>query len=207
MQFIINDVGLDAGCLKQFGVEVLEVDEMTETLRKWEGWSRLSPETTRIILPGNGALDVQRALGPDWLTKWPTGNIPATRFWWPGVTPESVVGVVIDGFDLLAEDIVVIDDVISSGATIQKVRERHEPWMPKAKWHALSWVIQRNARLKGFSSVYAAMTVGTQSTKAPINSLSTLLTVDKIATSYAERNFFAADCARFLGVIRELRQK
>ncbi len=129
MQYIINDIGVDASCLKQFGVEVLEVGEMTQELRQWEGWSRLSPDTTRIILPGNGALDVQKALGVDWLAKWPTGNIPATRFWWPGSTPESVVGMVIDGFDLLAEDVVIAAA------------------LPASKVDSDSWTTQRCAKM------------------------------------------------------------
>ncbi len=204
-KYIINDVGVDASCLKQFGVEILEPSEMTEVLRNWEGWSHLSPDTTRIILPGNGAADVAKALGNEWLAKWPTGSVPATRFWWPGVNPESVVGLVIHGFDFQAEDVVIIDDVISSGATAQKVRDRHEPWMPKAKWHALTWIAQRNMKLKGFATVYAAAMVGNQSTKAPINSLSTLLATNKVAESYAQRNFYNADYAHFLEAIREMR--
>lgn len=205
-KYIINDAGVEVDCLRQFGVEILEPCQMTEALRSWEGWSRLSTDTTRIILPGNGATDVAKGLGADWLAKWSTDKISATRFWWPGSNPVASVGLALHGFDFQTQDVVIIDDVISSGATIQKVRDRHEPWMPKAKWHALTWIAQRNMKLKGFTTVYATAMAGDQSTKAPINSLSTILAVEKIAKNYAQKNFSNEDCVRFLEIIRELRQ-
>ena len=206
MQYIINDVGVDASCFEQFGIKVLEVNEMTQAIKQWQGWSQLSVDTTRIFLPGNGALDVERALERRWLDKWSVSRIAASRFWWLSENPVSVVEMAERGFDFQTKDVVIVDDVISSGSTIQKVRERHEPCMPRSRWHALTWVSQRNARLKGFFSVYAAVTVGTTNNKDPINSLSTLLTTEDVAKSYAQRNFSAVDGAQFLEVIRKLRQ-
>lgn len=206
MRLIINDMELNANCLKQFGVELLETKEMTCRLYEWAGWSNLSADTTRVIFPGNGAADVRRALGGEWLSGWMVDSISASRFWWPGVSPGAVVGLALEGFDFQTKDVVIIDDVISSGITIQKVRERHEPWMPKARWHALAWVSQRNAKLSGFASVHSAAIVGTKSTKAHIYSLSTILADNDIAKSFAERNFFTADCVRFLEMIQEMRR-
>lgn len=83
----------------------------------------------------------------------------------------------------------MIDDVISSGETVRKLRKENEKFIPMAEWQAVTWVTQEAAATKGFSAVFAVETVGTKERKSPINSLSTLVECQKIAESYARRNF------------------
>lgn len=191
MKYIINDVGVkNTGCLKQFEIHILDPNNLTTKLSAWNGWSDLDKNTTKILFPGNGANDVLKSFGPEWFNEWHTQAIKASRFWWPnsGSSPVAVVESP-DWLDDKTENVVIVDDVISSGATIQKVKQRHEVWLPRARWHAIAWVAQNSAVLHGFTSHYASVTVGTTGAKVPINSLSTLLTNSEVAESYALRNF------------------
>lgn len=202
MKCVIDDVGVDTSRIEQFGIEIFNVQHMTAALCRWERWRNFAKETTLIILPGNGAADVQRTIGDKWFTGWRTITIAATRFWWAGCQPVAVVESP-QSFDFQTRDVIIVDDVISSGATIQKIRERYAVWMPNARWHAVAWVAQCSAVLRGFSTHYAAVVMGTDKTKVPINSLSTLLNNWEVATSYARRNFSQPEA--FLAALNALR--
>ena len=64
MTCILNDIGIPFSFP---GVEVLNIDALTDVLREWDGWSTLDPTKTRIIFPGKGAADVQVPLGHTFL--------------------------------------------------------------------------------------------------------------------------------------------
>jgi len=202
VKYLINDVG------KHFsfpGVVVLDADELTERVHAWNGWEHLKPATTRIVFPGNGANEVRRRLGERWLSQWNIDTVAATRFWWPGVTPSAVVGQLmpIGAFDFETTDVVIVDDVVSSGTTISKIRDRNSIWMPNARWHVVTWIKQRACRLRMFKSSFFGTEVGEKTYRVPINSLSTLLNNAEVAESYARRNF--PNPAAFLTVLEELR--
>ena len=103
----------------------------------------------------------------------------------------------------LEGDVVIVDDVVSSGTTVSKIRNRNAIWMPKARWHVAVWIKQHACRLRGFESVYAGIEVGDNTRRVPINSLSTLINNVEVAESYARRNF--PNHAAFLAALEELR--
>ncbi len=203
MKYIINDVG------RHFsfpGVVVLNADECTERIRDWDRWSKLPRATTVVVFPGNGARDVRARLGQEWLAGWQVMEVWAKRFWWPGSFPVSVVGPLplASIFDFRTTDVVIIDDVISSGGTVNHIRAQNMICMTKVQgWHAVTWVKQRACRLPGFASVFAGVEVGEATRRAPVNSLSTLIEEVEIAESYARRNFSNPEA--FLALIDELR--
>lgn len=202
MKYLINDIG------KHFsfpGVIILDTDELTERIREWNGWKHFNSAITQIVFPGNGANEVRCRLGEKWLSQWKIDSVAATRFWWPGVTPSAVVGQLmpLGAFDFETTDVVIVDDVVSSGATISKIRDRNAIWMPNARWHVAAWIKQHACRLRGFESSFFGAEVGEKNHRVPINSLSTLLENRDVAESYARRNFL--NHAAFLAVLEELR--
>lgn len=108
--------------------------------------------------------------------------------------------------ETLRHSFVVVDDVISSGKTMQKLHENNSWRFPRAEWIGAAWFSQifRTRPLsgvKGYSSVFASiLTEGVNGKKVPINSLSTLREDTTIAQSYAKRHYVDAD--KFLRLIR-----
>lgn len=168
----------------------------------WYGKVFTDPSTL-VVFPGNGASIVRRYVPKGWLHAWNWIGVDAKRIWIPGEDPQTVVGRIADRMMLGIKTIIIMDDVISSGATIRRIKELNEPWIPGAVWDAWAWVRQKSANTKGFSRVNSTEWVGTFQRKTPINSLTTLLENPEIARSYAERNF--SNPAAFLAALEELR--
>lgn len=183
--------------LKALGLQVLRANELMTSLRNWEGWEDYDRSKTLLVFPGNGASIIKGYLGqncPEWLGQWQwKTSVPAKRFWTPGSYPEAVVGRINPGVLVGFKDVVIIDDVISSGETCRQIKALNQPFIPNVHWHAATWVLQRSAKLKGFSRVFSAVQVGSEKSKVPVNSLSTLLERPDIAQSYAARNFANPD--------------
>lgn len=197
-RYLIIDIDVEAGIkeilAREFKLIILDAEVMTNDLLAWRDWGHLEPRSTIIVLPGNGASIVKKYIDkaePSWLNQWPWKFFPcAKRVWKPGENPQTFVSRIAPTQMLLgAKSVVVIDDVISSGATIRHLRRINEPWIPGANWEALTWVKQESATTKGFSMVFAAKMVGLKERRVPINSLSTLIECPEIAESYARRNF------------------
>jgi len=102
-------------------------------------------------------------------------------------------------------DIIVVDDVVSSGKTASVLRKINEPWIPGARWHITIWVAQRSVRLRGFTTKQASLWVGSNETRAPINSLSTLLQLPDVAKSFSQRNL-GNQADDFLLLLEELKE-
>jgi orotate phosphoribosyltransferase-like protein len=99
--------------------------------------------------------------------------------------------------------VIVIDDVISSGRTLELVVQRNSWRFPRAQWYACAW-ITRKRKLRGYAGVMAsALVTNCYGQRVPINSLSTLLKCSDIATSYAERHF-GERAGEFLSTMRSL---
>lgn len=134
-------------------------------------------------------------------------DIYAKRLWQPGSNPVVTVGELPEHIDTTVKRIVVVDDVISSGLTMQKVHENNTWRFPAVKWDAVSWVAQiprvkAESGVNGYERVATACVVGkTNGGRVPINSLSTLRQNREIAASYAERHFRRPDA--FLYLIRQ----
>lgn len=177
--------------MRDFNLRILPRTDMSRSLQcLWRGWETLSPTTTLFVIPGNGARDVEQDLRSQ-LEHWPLVRLVAARQWTPGEAPRATTSLVYTrGFLFGFKDVVIIDDVVASGATIQAVKRLNEPWIPGARWHILTWVLQRSANTSGFESAFASVGVGERgSRRSAINSLSTLLDREDVAESYATRNF------------------
>lgn len=194
---------------RNFGLIVLDSYEMTDKMLLWGGWEKLQPWNTLLVLPGNGASIVERyieLLNPFFLWKWPWKAYPkAKRIWVQGENPQAFVGRISTGVMVGIKNVVVIDDVVSSGETCRKIRQGDEIFVPGAEWHAICWVTQKSAAMKGFLSIHAIKSVGTKERKVPINSLSTLVECREIARSYAHRNF-GERAEYFLSILETLRK-
>lgn len=203
--YILDDrqFGSRLNWMREFDLRILLRTDMTRSLRHlWPGWKHLPPDNTLFLIPGNGARDVAKDLRP-LLEGWSTTCLVATRHWVPGDAPRASVNRVYPkGFLLEFTDVVVIDDVVASGATIQAIKRVNEPWMPGTCWHILTWVRQRSSDVTGFASIFASVEVGEKNgRRPPINSLSTLLDRPDVAESYATRNF-AGRASTFLDQLR-----
>lgn len=190
---LLIDVAAEEKYLAQFsnfGLTVDRAQDLTQSIINWPSWSNFDPATTCIVMPGNGANIVYDYLPKDWLAKWQYKRVYAKRYWLPGQDPRIVANRIWpDRLTLNLENIIILDDVISSGGTCRTLRSVNLPWIPKARWHAVAWLMQKSACLRGLDSCFAAKAYGTKERKAPINSLSTLLSDKEIASSYAQRNF------------------
>lgn len=204
-KYFIDDVGVNGhhARFREFG-KIICGRQMTREIERWSGWKNLNPATTLLVFPGNGANIVRGFMDPEWLLRWRTASATAKRIWIPGEPPQAIAGRIFpDKFMLGVKDTVIIDDVISSGETARKLRAVNMPWIPATRWHAVTWVMQRAASLRGFNSHYAAAEVGKVDSKDPLNSLSTLIENVEIAESYARRNFPNPEA--FLALLNELR--
>ncbi len=103
-------------------------------------------------------------------------------------------------------NIIVIDDVISTGATIREVCNRNRYKFPRAEWYAAACV-SRVEKIAGYKEVFTPLLVPVDKygLKVPINSLSTLLEDEPIARHYGEKH-----CAKpeiFLRVLEEIKSQ
>ncbi len=116
---------------------------------------------------------------------WVVGEIPTPRFLMPQI-----------------QEVILLDDVISSGTTVRKLRERNAWKFPNATWRAVACVGRAEASPKmPWEVLHLVESPGGK--KVPINSLSTLLRDRGIAENYAQRNFSAPE--HFLQVLSEIR--
>lgn len=214
MKYLIHDVQTvrreQLAELANFGLTALDASDMTRALIDWGGWSTFCKETSLLVFPGNGAGIVRHYMRhymeTNCLKGWSWCTVNAKRIWFPGESPRTFVSRIYqNGFLLGVRDIIIIDDVVSSGATLRQLRNVNSPWIPGTRWHSASWLIQRitaQQGVRGYTSHFSAHTVGDNTKFAPINSLSTLLTNQTIAHSYASRNF--SDPASFLTFLERL---
>ncbi|MEI7498739.1 MAG: phosphoribosyltransferase [Candidatus Falkowbacteria bacterium] len=208
-RYLINDAEIGTEIKKtlvlEFDVIILEAEAMTTDVLAWQNWENLTPEKTVLVMPGNGAEIVKTyiaKMNPAWFSQWPWQFRPfAKRIWQPGENPQIFTERIDpDKMHLGIKHVIVLDDVISSGSTIQRLKQINEPWIPGATWRAITWVKQEAAMTKGFYPVIASKSIGERNHKVPINSLSTLMERPEIANSYAQRNF-GTNASYFLEII------
>lgn len=206
-KYLINDIGAKDERLTTFtalGLTVLSAEDLTKLTLTAPIWQELGPKNTLIVFPGNGGNIVYAYLPASWREAWWHCRVEAKRAWAPGHDPEAMVGRVYErGFLLGVKNIVIFDDVISSGCTARALLCHNSVWIPNARWHAVTWIKQRSADLRHFASRFAACEVGSNK-KAPINSLSTLRDSPAMAERYAGRNFSSRGNL-FLAALAELR--
>jgi len=152
-------------------------------------------EYTLLVFPGNGS---------NWPKKFSKvcqqnfgASVYAKRFWTPGSDPVATAGLIMPEIfmNLQVKTIVVIDDVISSGKTMNKLWQNNAWRFPRAKWIGATWLAQvpqmrANSGVKGYDQIFASIVLeGSNQRKVPINSLSTLIEQPAIAQNYAQRHF------------------
>ncbi len=194
--------------VQEFGLVVLDAECMTRIMLEASFWQHMDPWQTLLIMPGNGASIVKSFIqkaSPFWFWQWPWKiSLPAKRIWMPGENPIAEVAKINSGVMVGIKQVVVIDDVVSSGETIRKLYKTNEMFVPGARWSVATWAIQESANIKGYGDAWAHITVGSKARKSPINSLSTLVDCPEIAESYAERNF-PGQAGDFLNLVASLR--
>ena len=177
--------------LRALGINPLRIDVLSNALAKWEGWRELDPSKTVVVASGNGAMGVVSSLFPSLPSSWSSRlvRITAKRIWEPGSEPWAIASPIFPNRMVLGiHDVVLIDDVIASGATVRKVHELNQPWIPGARWHALTWLAQRSASIPGEVKLVAATRCGNFLKREPIVSASTLVNNPEILRSFARKN-------------------
>jgi len=206
-KFLIADVPLTQRVLSRlsgFEPTILEAGQIIEQFIAFDVWSLLPRASTLLVFPGRGAEIVRSGLPDSWLVQWKWASVYAKRDWELGQSPRVSVGHIFpDGLHLELTNVVIIDDVVSSGLTCKKLMIINNPWFPRARWHITTWVMQRAASLRGFEIIRAVCSVGTKETKTSVQSLSTLLLDKEIASGYIERHI--ANKSGFLDLLEELR--
>ncbi len=165
-------------------------------------------EAALLVFPGNGA---------NYPRKWSrfcrefsdTASVEAKRFWVPGEDPVVTVGLILPNIFMITnvKNVVVVDDVISSGFTMRRLYQKNAWRFPAAKWVGVSWMSQiprmkARSGVIGYERIATVCVVGkSDGGKVPINSLSTLRENSDIAESYAQRHF--KNPAEFLSLIRK----
>lgn len=155
----------------------------------------VTKKDTLFVFPGNGS---------NWPKKFSRicqnnfgVSVYAKRFWTPGRDPVASAGLIMPEIfmNLQVKTIVVVDDVISSGKTMNKLWQNNAWRFPRAKWIGATWLAQipqmrSNSGIKGYDQIFASLVLeGSNQRKVPINSLSTLIEQPTIAQSYAQRHF------------------
>lgn len=176
------------------GNELILLDTATLSEQLSALLSQFSETRTLYVFPGNGAEHVQALAKPPFN---PAVKVFAKRTWQPGSDPIVQAGEICPGRTVLTEfeRVAVVDDVISSGLTMAKLKQRNDWKFPKADWLGACWIAQvprmrSRSGVNGYQTVAAAVLVeGKNGRRAPINSLSTLVEDREIAESYATRHF------------------
>lgn len=204
-RFLINNVdGTDVATLAQLAnAVVIEPSVMNERINT-ELMTLLSalPECAVpvVIYPGNGANQLSGKLSA--LKGAASLSVYAKRYWQPGKNPVCVVGEF--AFPSGVTHCVIVDDVISSGGTMQAVRA----YVPDAvECWAVAQVSQRLSKARhkalcGFTRVIVgAELCGDAVSYVPINSVSTLRVDSALARVYAERNVSPENREAFLSLL------
>ena len=160
-----------------------------------------------LVFPGNGS-NYPRKLSQ--ICQESNGaSVCAKRFWQPGSDPIVTAGAILPDIFLITnvKTVEVVDDVISSGLTMQKLHQNNAWRFTQAKWVGVSWIAQipqmrAKSGINGYEQVATACVVGKNNgARVPINSISTLRQNREIATSYSERHFRRPDV--FLHLINQ----
>lgn len=173
--------------------EIVFLEDIQLAIGLEETLEKVSSSGALFVFSGNGS-NYPRRLSQVCKKAFGIG-VKAKRFWVPGKDPEVQVDLIYpEKFLVLGvKNIVVIDDVISSGLTLRRIYEKNAWRFPGTKWQAHAWISQviSSGKIRGYEEVSVACLVrkvtGTQ--KVPINSLSTLRQNSEVAGSYARRYF------------------
>ena len=203
--------------------------------------SEIDIRRAAILFPGKGSESVKVTLSKETKNLISKSGISANtntqreyvscgRFVRPVLTnpgiPKKLVNRIIDN---TIENVVVIDDVVSTGQTIQGMRlatetmvrdklpedSRYDPYVrfsypnsqtiPKISFSTFTWLLQKSACVEGYT-MFPTSIYERRSGKVPVNSLSTFLydkiKGEKVASLYAEKYF--SDPYEFKSLLEKL---
>jgi hypothetical protein len=184
----------------------IELGEMLDVLLK----EYIGGSDSIVVFPGSGARYPRRCSA---LLRMCQGiEVPAGRIWVPGSEPRALAGTIApDRFLVLGiRRIIVVDDVISSGATMRALHKRNAWRFPNASWVAGTWMLQHpqsrcRSGIAGFDTVLGGCVVSKpDGSRAAVNSLSTLCFDAAVRASYAERHIAPEDREEFDRVLQTL---
>lgn len=186
------------------GFVLLNDFELSERLEVLLGNALQGTENTLIVFPGRGARYPRRH--SELLTRFPCVEVDAGRFWIPGSEPVAYADTILPYhfLNFRLERIVVVDDVICSGATMRALHNRNAWRFPLARWVAAAWVVQRPrsgkpSGLSGYEAVLGGCIVSKpDGGRSAVNSLSTLRADREVIHSYAERHLVEEDREKFM---------
>lgn len=117
-------------------------------------------------------------------------SVYAERFFDSSGNPFALAGEILPEQVVVprVQRVLVVDDVISTGATMRALRERNKHKFPKAEWFAAT-PLSRLEKINGYKEVITTLLVPPQDgLKVPINSLSTLIENQTLAVNYATKH-------------------
>jgi hypothetical protein len=188
-------------------VEILEGVELSSMLDAVLE-NEIKRPNTLVVFPGNGALYPYRY--SSLLQHCVSTAVSAGRFWVPGQDPIAYTGMIHPEIfmDLRTERVVVVDDVVCSGATCIELHKRNAWRFPKATWVAAAWVIQApqsrsRSGVTGYTSALGAVVVSKNNgNRSAVNSLSTLRSDPEVRNSYVKRHIAEKDQEMFFRILQ-----
>ena len=157
------------------------------------------PVTTLLVFVGQSSRELKHRLSSKIdLSKFETVYVPAKRRYEPvelsaGRESYSIrveVGTIERKnvyLDTDIKNIVVFDDVVSTGSTLKVLCEKNAPLYPNAAWSAFT-LVSRLEKVKGYQAVYSAGFVKEKFT--PINTFSKLVEDEAVREKYLLKHFW-----------------
>ncbi len=197
----------------------------------------LQTEISAILYPGQGSKQVTQFFSAAMLgllTAYNQFDIPTKRTFYGSRAsftsvriPEKLIKTAKTG---KIKNILTIDDVVSTGETVNAIRENtenmatvldekdYDPYMrfskprivsqPQIEWSVACWLRQQSAKTDGFNS-YSSVVYRRRDGKVPTNSLSTLLSEtqkgNSVRNNYARKYFTNAQA--LFGILQILQRE
>jgi hypothetical protein len=207
---LVQDIGLTEGQTEELGMggsyNVYDARELTKSLIELLGSAEDGPSTAILFVGRSGEI-VRQYLRA---TSYENGvRVHATTVDRSGSIPVVTTSALSwhSLIDLNIRKVIVFDDVVSSGKTLELLAERNAWRFPRATWYAAVW-ITRKEKLKGYKCVFASLQAShPKGKRVPINSLSTLIAEPAIAEVLVENHFPAKEAEVLLRMFEMYRKE
>ncbi len=205
-------------------LEIYRAEELTSTMimKLQRLLDTVNRRRVMMIFPGNGARVVQDLLPKDITESVSTIEIPTQRkVGLKGAVEDVVINDTTRARKIISdnkiETVIVLDDVIATGATLEALREA----IPgrNIEWYAGSLLmrspLQRSKKttaqcgVEGYNAIISSIVYQGTTGTVPINSLSTLIATSELSEAVRSRYMinYVEDRKAFLDTIQRLQQK